>query len=429
MTTTNAPVARVSCAPDGCRWFDDASPQALGPVRHDGAEGGIELPELPAPARSIAWPIESMLVRPFRFPLNHPKLIDADMLKQELLDSSGADPGDWWLAWHAAPAEDGVHGLVFGLAEAERAAMRSAPGWQKSTSLKVDAWERLSRWLPDSDEGQTVGVIDQDMQGLFFGLYAGGTWLGMRRLNWEAEHSPRSRESVQSEILASLRSMGKDAALVTGRLEAAFVETWEALADRWQGETIGAGLLPDRHDANERALSNDAAHAYLLDFRHGRWRSRTAWSSMKMWKRPLQVITACMLIWLVGSGLKIAQLSAAIHASDDRLLAAFHAGLPQESVIIDPLAQLRRAAGGSNGGADAGDILRQMNSLAEVYRAHPWETSELSFRDGHAQMQGSVSDIQVLNAIRAGLQQQTGRDVKILDTDLAGQQVHFRMQW
>ena len=125
-----------------------------------------------------------------------------------------------------------------------------------------------------------------------------------------------------------------------------------------------------------------------------------------------------------------------LHSQSEQLQAqvidAFHRGLPNETVIIDALAQLRRAAGGGAGGERQSEALFWMQQLAginRVYKHTPWEIRELLLHDGKMTMSGEAKDLQTMNMIRESLQQETGKDVKLEDTDLNGSLVRFRMVW
>jgi len=99
--------------------------------------------------------------------------------------------------------------------------------------------------------------------------------------------------------------------------------------------------------------------------------------------------------------------------------------------MIDALAQLRRAAGGGDGSPQLAGTrwLRQLATINLVYKTSPWDMRELEWSDGGMKMSGKAGSLQLLNTIRQTLEQQMGVEVKLLDTDLSGQQVSFRMQW
>jgi len=121
-----------------------------------------------------------------------------------------------------------------------------------------------------------------------------------------------------------------------------------------------------------------------------------------------------------------------VAAAQQRVIQSFHKGLPDEKVMIDPLAQLRKAAGGATGGQGASSAviwLQSIQSVERVYQRIPWQIKVLSLQHGHMTMSGSVSDLQTMNKIRQALQQEMGGAVKVRDTDLSGNQVQFRMAW
>jgi len=126
------------------------------------------------------------------------------------------------------------------------------------------------------------------------------------------------------------------------------------------------------------------------------------------------------------------RLNVQLEEAQQRIIAAFHTGLPNETVMIDALAQLRKAAGGNSTGASAHDAavwLQQIVGVHRVYQQIPWKIRELVFRNGEMIMSGTAADLQTMNRIRDALQKQTGKKVKLQDTDLSGTEVKFRMAW
>jgi len=161
--------------------------------------------------------------------------------------------------------------------------------------------------------------------------------------------------------------------------------------------------------------------------RHGRWAVRTGWGQWRPWQRSGVLAVALLLVWLLGMGLELSKMNAQISDADARIEAAFHQGLPNEPVMLDALAQLRQAAGGS--ASQNMDFLQGIQAVSAVYQKQAWVLNSLELRDGTMQMSGEVKDIEILNRIQSHLQQALSKDVKIVDTNIAGQKVVFRMAW
>lgn len=382
---------------------------------------GILLPESGGPVEGLFWPIERLLIRPFRLPLHQPRLIDADIIGQELAEQAGEDTAAWWLTWQASACEGGVAGIGFALPESVREAIDADAVWKAMPYLIVDATARLGAWLPR--DGMPLAVLDMDTEGLFLGFWRDGAWQGMRRLNGAAA----AWDDMAAEAGRSLTAMGWQAErhAAAGRLPSAFVT---ALGIRdWQGEDCDPADLSGRHVANLAQVG--AMPDRAVNLRHGRWAVRRRAARQGAWRRTLALAAMLMLAWVLGTGFHLYRLS---HQEDDyrrQITAAFHRGLPHESVMLDALAQLRKAAAGGVAAGDGGEWLRQMQVVAQVYRRHPWQLHELDFEHGRMHMAGTVQGLGALNAIRQGLASRLGRDVELADTDLQGQTVAFRMNW
>jgi len=401
------------------------------------------LPVLPDgySADRLLLPVEQLLARPFSLPLAHPRFIDAGVLAQELNERTGEKQQDWWLVWQAAKDDDGgVAGLVFGLPEQLRQRINEDQQWQRLRSIGVDAWDRLQNQLAtcikhlDVIDGP-VAVFDADTDGVFFGLWeraggkaSDGIWRGMRRLNRDMGILSEDQCAELAEnIKRSLHAMGwEETGAATGRPGAGLMHALEL--EHWHGcspeEAADEADLPGRQAANLALPAHSS-----LDFRHGQWAARSGAGWIRPWRRSMALAAVIMLVWVLGSAWQVQTMDTQLEQYKERMNAAFHKGLPDETVIIDALAQLRRAAGA---GADAGvttQWLSQLNAIGQVYKNTPWMLRELSFQDGVMKVSGKANDLETLNNIRELLQQETGRDVQLDDTDLSGQQVAFRMHW
>jgi len=68
-------------------------------------------------------------------------------------------------------------------------------------------------------------------------------------------------------------------------------------------------------------------------------------------------------------------------------------------------------------------------AISQVFRQQPWKSEDVTFRNGEMLITGSVKDLTAVNVLRQALQQQTQKDVLVVDTDLIDQAVRFRMKW
>jgi len=402
------------------------------------------LPELPEACicEQLLLPIEALLSRTFRLPLTHPRLIDDGILGQDLDDRAGIEPDDWWLAWHAVKAmsvHDAEHhalsvqvfGMVFGMPVAWKQAMECSPAWRQVQFAGVDAWVRLRRRLaeialPDT-EPVPVAVFDTDREGVFFGLWQGGGWLGMRRIN----RAGREAKAMAEEIRRSLSAMAGDTGSsynTVGLLDEELLRMLN-LSD-WKGMARQPEDLPGRHAANLECMVLLSVTADMVNFRHGRWVAVSGLSWLNPWKRAIALAVLLLTVWLIGTALQNNSLDRQAAAYQQQIIDAFHQGLPGEMVMLDPLAQLRRATGASSSAEAFGPgFPQQLAAISRAYSNIPWNMRELEWRDGRVRISGKAASLQALNRVRQALQKQTGTDVKLLDTDLSGREVSFRMQW
>lgn len=409
---------------DGCR-------MSLLPGKEDA------LPSLPDgyAAAGLMLPVERLLVRTFLLPLKHPRFLDANIIGHEINERSGENSSGWWLSWQAGTVDEGIAGLTFGLEAGLREAIDADEQWRDIGHVVVDAWERLSerfhRYVVQEcaeigpATGERVAVFDADAEGVFFGVWTGtgDGWLccGLRRLNGTAGAGMST-----GQIKPTLAAMGwkeEEGGIAAGRLGETLAGA--LVLQRWQGETIEEVDLPGRVDA-AMMLAREPG----LNLRHGIWKPRLAMARLRPWRRALAMAAAMLLIWIVGTGYQIYRLDSERAALQQRIVDAFHQGLPDETVIIDPLAQLRRATGGGGEGSEsAGEWLKQLACINRVFLKRPWKMHKLSLDSSGQHMAGSVKDLEALNGIREHLQQETGREVRLLETNLGDGTVMFRVAW
>jgi len=435
-------------------------------VMHLAVAEGETLPTLPdgTLVHTLLLPAEQLLSKSFQLPLSSPRFIDQDILSQELEEHSSEHSDSWWLAWQAGKHNGGVAGIMLGLPESLRQHMETHACWQQAQYIVSDMWLRLNHQLEITlnenpaqhsksqswSQGQSsaaIAVFDSDSSGLFFGIWqpphddnATGFWLAMRRLNWLDASKPCS--SLVEDIKRSLHSMGgpdawsiSEHAIAIGRLSPQLHAALN-LAN-WHGQLCDADELPCRCDATISAANNSISSSSTskqLNFRHGRWRSGSHLKQLKPWYRSMAWAALLMLTWSANMMWQNHQLQTQLLTQQQAIIAAFHLGLPNEPVIIDALAQLRKAAGGTpssnaNAASLAAQWLRHIETINQVYQQTPWTIRELSFQQGVMSMSGQTNDLQDMNRIQKALQQKSGQEIQIQDTDLSQNHVRFNMLW
>jgi len=376
------------------------------------------LPDETMPLARVYVPMECLLVRCVQLPLQQVQWVDAAVLLQEISEQCDIQAQDWWLSWAMQSCEAGVAGMVFGLPESLRQSMQASKPWCDVPEVLVDGFERLQMHIVPN---QACAVLDGDDEGVFLGYFDGQTWRGMRRLNMSCEDDWQG--GVWAQVLASWQAMGFDAEkdLVLGNAFEAWVESIQGACKHWQGQVLPAGR--SRHQAN-LALHTAAA----LNLRHGRWavrgQGRMVW---KQWKRSAILLGLTYFVWLLGMVFGIQGMNHKLQDYEQRMEQAFHQGLPQEPVMLDALAQLRKASGGSS--QHDVSFLLALQAVAQVYQKQSWQLQSLELRDGEIYMAGKVANLERLNQLQAALQQALGKSVRLDDTNLSGEQVAFRMHW
>jgi len=373
-------------------------------------------------AYCIYLPIEELLVRHFNLPLQHTRFLDAHMLAQELADIAGIEPEDWWLSWHATSHEQGVSGLVFALPQTYKQHMQHHEPWQSAPWILIDVWARLNHLLPP--DAHDTAVIDTDAEGVFFGFYQNGGWRGMRRLNANMQDADIGQQITQ-DIILSLHAMGFDSEQhhICGNIASGMQhDAWAEHTDITVSDT-----LQPRHIQTLKLPQPDKQN-HTLNLRHGSWSAKRKVRIPKAWQRSAYLALAVTLLWLGSLAVENHRLQSRIHTMNDEIIRAFHRGLPEQTVIIDAMAQLRQAAQGSTGSRKA-SASSTLNIISQVFQKYPWHMQELRISDKEVVMAGKVDKLEQLNQISTALQEALGRDVKITDTDLQGNEVRFRMRW
>lgn len=392
-------------------------PVADGAPVPEGVENNI-------PAEMLLWPVEQLLVRPFELPLKSPNLLDHEILMQEAEEQAGDDAGDYWFAWHASVCANGVRGMLFGLPESVRQALQARPDWQHCAAVTPDAWVRLTaRVTADFD---AVAVMDEDSEGMFVGLYDGGSWLGMRRINKTAW---KTDVDLLDDAIRSLQAMGmSDKTSMTGRLSESLTGMLNGRDVAWRGETGADDMLPGRQEANLDAAARVPRDGEL-NFRHGSWRKRES-GQLYRWRHTFVLAAVVVTAMIVGGLWQIHSLGARADAYRDEIEAAFHQGLPAEKVMLDPLGQLRMAAGRAASPKSGNDFLRQLALVAKAKQSvSGWDVREIGYDDEGVKLFGMAADFAMVNRIRDALASAGAGDVHVEDTEAEGKQVRFRMRW
>jgi len=357
--------------------------------------------------------MEWLLVRHIQLPLKSPQLVDADMLFQELANTSDVEEGQWWLSSALNSSDDGVAGMLFGLPEAWRQAMQTDPKLAQVKFVWVDGYERLQAALFDDEPSL---VISQDANGVFLGVFDGQVWRGMRRINGDIQ------AAKYQEILHASIAMGFESQtwVVQGCIGQDLLDILLKERLDWQGETLKT--LPSRHEGN-LALE----HHTQLNLRHGSWSLRQGWSFLKPWKRSAVLCGMLALAWIGTSIVDLYRLEHGLDDAQQRIEVAFHKGLPNEPVMLDALAQLEQASGTKM--LENPIFLMGLQAISQVYKQYTWHINSLELRNDEMYMAGEVKDIKALNQIQAALQTALQRDVNIIDTNMSNQQVRFRIHW
>lgn len=388
----SARIALVGLHPGWCM-VDAAGGVAELPV---GEDGWPELPEGVEVAR-LWLPVEEVLLVPLGLPVASPKALDADVVGEEAEDLLGVEVGDFVWAWQAHALREGeaarVVGLALGLARTRWQQLEAA-GWTRLVS--VDALAVLAA----AREGEaTQGVVVDDGEALWAGFWDGEAWRGALRLIHRAG-APRWDEAKRS-----LAAMGwQEGMPVHGRVTDAhpdwITRTGEPPAGRAQAVAAGAW--------------QEVAPAW----RHARLVFGRAWKVAA----ALVLLAAASVIGERIWEVHLLRARAALHAA--RLEQAFHAALPGVP-IVDPLVQLRRAAGGSS--SHAGEALAMLAAVSQARGKAEITLFRYVAGEGGI-IAGAVKDLDALAALRTRLAKAWPHGVRLLDSETDKGRVRFRLR-
>ena len=376
----------------------------------------------------LLLPMEQLLVRPFALPLANARLLDREIVAQELDELTGEEMDDWWITWAVDRSSAGVAGMAFAMPESIRQEMADSEVWAHCELVAPDGWVRLAHHIKDY-QGQRCAVVDADVEGVFAGVYEQGCWLGMRRIN----RKRRKDESFLQDILRSLTAMGFDTSSddLLGQMDEVLVAGLSDGVSWWRGGVIND--LPSRQYANIAAMAENM-EAPTVNFRRGAWAVRSNWAAgFSAWRRAA-VMAAVFVLLVLGLGIaEVVRLDYRAESLHADIEAAFHRGLPEEKVMLDAIAQLRAAAGGGTATAGANELLLQLQDISAVKSdaevASHWQLQELDFKSGEIRLFGMADDLATVNRLRDLLTAKLAVEVVIEDTELSSGKVRFRMRW
>ncbi len=377
---------------------------------------------------ALLLPMEQLLIRPFALPLANARLLDREIVAQELDELTGEEMDDWWITWVVDQSSSGVAGMAFAMPESIRQEMVASEAWAGCELVAPDGWVRLARHIKDY-QGQCCAVVDADAEGVFAGVYEQGCWLGMRRINRKG----RKDENLLQDILRSLTAMGFDASSddMLGQMDEVLVAGLSDGVSWWRGETTN-DLLP-RQQVTLATLAENMEMP-MVNFRRGAWAVRSNWAAgFSAWRRAA-VMAAVFVLLVLGLDIaEVVRLDYRAKSLRADIEAAFHRGLPAEKVMLDAIAQLRAAVGGGTATAGANELLLQLQGIsaaksdAEV--ASRWQLQELDFKSGEIRLFGAADDLATVNRLRDLLAAKLAAEVVIEDTELSSGKVRFRMRW
>ena len=427
---SQAATVRLSWCPEGMA--SQNSDNEIGFTKHETINFSelSELNDAAVQASTLLLPLEHLLTRTFSLPLKNTRLIDASILAQELADMAGTDPDEWWLSWKAGKTDKGVEGIIFALPLETKQAISAHPALQQTSRIMVDGWVRLNSWIskPEIALPPSFAIIDCDASGAFFAYVENGIWCGIRRLNSDL-HQEQNSEKLGQHLVWSLQAMGfdKEVMPVIGRITPPMEALFPVVAEKLPRRVENA--LAERHLLNLQASLPEEGSASCMNLRHGKWAVKHRSSIPDQWKRPMVMAAMLSFIWLFSTVANNYMLEAQIAEKQDVIIDAFHRGLPDQPVIIDALAQLKQAAQQGGGATGSMNSTQQLSIISAAYQKQAWQMKEIKIDNEGTLITGVAESMEALNSIREHLSREAGREVKILDTDLSGNQVTFKVNW
>ena len=377
-------------APDG-RWWMRSADGALAelPVDDEG------MPVLPEGAEVVrVWlPVEWLAVVPLLLPRIRPEALEEGVVAEEAEDRLGVDGARWRWCWHGHLEDERFAGLALGI-EDERFARLAARGLARA--LGADALAVLAAARPD---GAPQGVVAEDPEGIWAGFWDGRAWRGCLRLACPpgARRWPEARRA--------LAGMGWTEEMpVAGR--------------------VGEGA-PDwirRHGDAFASRAGAVAAGANTEPAPG-WRQAPAQAGRR-WRLAAALVLLAGLSFVAERAWEVHVLRTRAALYEETITKAFRAALP-DAPLVDPLLQLRRAAG-----AESVRTSRVLAMLAAVARARgEARIDTFDFRAGEgALLAGSVKDLEALAALRARLAKAWPAGVALVDSETRSGEVRFRLR-
>lgn len=399
-----------------------------------GQDEGMDLVDLTPdnlakPIEYLLWPMEHLLVRQVSFDLPHIKLIDQDILGNEIEEACDEDASQWWLSSVLAKRTESVTGVLFGLAMSTREALSNHQVWQECDYVLPDAWVRLSVLIPSGLEN-TQAVVSEDESGICVGMFDEHGCFALRRIN---KTTWRSEAMMAEEVRRSLYAMQvTDDCTILGQC-GPVLQTH--LSDVFTNCQIQEITLLSREEANVLALMDylleKQQQLQLANLRHGGWatqkRIQIDW---KHWRVSLILVMVAFMVLLAGQGLQVHQLKIHTHQLEQAIEMTFRAALPDRPKNYEPLAQLRKAVGEVSD-VDSWYLLKQLQAISTLKKQIPDMTvKKIQFKKGNMLLYAQVKNFAAVNRVQDVLTGILKVDVQVEDTELDSQRtVLFRLKW
>jgi len=238
-------------------------------------------------------------------------------------------------------------------------------------------------------------------------------------------------EDIASDIYLSLMAMGYKLEFpACGRLNE---ELLALLGERitWQGTSLPS--LPSRLQSNIQAVHELPSTVSGPNFRHSSWAAKAGWVLQALPWRRTAVLAALVVAFSFFSDVHILSALHSRMASEQRMVEElFHQALPKEKVIIDPIAQLRNAAGSTGNKVQSWYYLKQLEAVTKLKtKFHGLALREVNLVDGGMVLDGEIENFALVNKARDELSKLVKKKVTVVDTELEKESRHvrFRLKW
>ncbi|MDQ6961109.1 MAG: GspL/Epsl periplasmic domain-containing protein [Mariprofundaceae bacterium] len=382
---------------------------------------------LDAPVDYLLWPLETLLLRQVSFDLPHVKLVDQDVLANEIEESCGEDGSQWWLSGVMAKREDQITGLAFALAMAMKDDLAQHPVWKQCSMVVPDVWVRLAALLPTPLTTRQA-VVDEDETGVCLGVFDAQGCCALRRINKTSWRSEAMMVEELRRSLLAMHLMPEDEIVGYGSDFLA-----EALNDAFSACHMQSGSLSSRKNANIKALRScvTANIQSWPNLRHGTWAKQKKihvdWYSWRV-AGGLAVLAGVLL--LSGQWMQLNQLQQHHDTFTQTLETLREKALPQGTKDYEPLAQLRQASEGLHD-VDTWFFMNHLEAISDLLKKEPTLVIEkIQFKKSQMFLSAKVKDFASVTRVQKILSTLLKLKVVVDDTELnAQQQVRFRMRW